>query len=48
MKKRHTEEHIIKAIKKHEAGAKVEDICREMGISIGTFYNWRSKYQGLK
>ena len=43
MKKRYTEEHIIKAIKKHEAGAKVEDICREMGISIGTFYNWRSK-----
>ena len=48
MKIRHTEEHIIKAIKKHEAGAKVEDICREMGISIGTFYNWRSKYAGLE
>lgn len=48
MKKRHTEEHIIKAIKKHEAGAKVEDLCRKMGISIGTFYNWRSKYAGLE
>lgn len=48
MKKRDTEEHIIKTIKKHEAGAKVEDICREMGISIGTFYNWRSKYAGLE
>ena len=48
MKKRYTEEHIIKAIKKHEAGAKVEDICREMGISIGTLYNWRSKYAELE
>ncbi|AZQ11555.1 Transposase [Shewanella khirikhana] len=38
MKKRYTEEQIIKAIKQHEAGAKVDDICREMGISTGTFY----------
>ncbi len=48
MKKRYTEEQIIKAIKQHEAGAKVDDICREMGISTGTFYNWRSKYAGLE
>jgi putative transposase len=48
MKKRFTEEQIIRAIKQHEAGAKVEDICREMGISNGTFYNWRSKYAGLE
>lgn len=48
MKKRYTEEQIIKAIHQHEAGTKVEDICREMGISNGTFYNWRSKYAGLE
>ncbi len=48
MKKRYTEEQIIQAIKQHEAGAKVDDICREMGISTGTFYNWRSKYAGLE
>ena len=48
MKKRYTEEQIIKAIKQHEAGTKVEDLCREMGISVGTFYNWRSKYAGLE
>jgi len=48
MKKRYTEEQIIKAIKQHEAGVKVEDICRDMGISNGTFYNWRSKYAGLE
>ena len=48
MKKRYTEEQIIKAIKQHEAGAKVDDICHEMGISTGTFYNWRSKYAGLE
>ena len=48
MKKRYTEEQIIRAIKRNEAGEKVEDICREMGISTGTLYNWRSKYAGLE
>ena len=48
MKKRYTEAQIIRAIKQHEADAKVDDICREMGISTGTFYNWRSKYAGLE
>lgn len=48
MKKRYSEEQIIKAIKEHEAGVKVEDICRRLGISNGTFYNWRSKYAGME
>lgn len=48
MKKRYSDEQIIKAIKEHEAGAKVEDICRNLGISNGTFYNWRSKFAGME
>ena len=48
IKKRYSEEQIIKAIKRHEAGTKVDALCREMGISSGTFYNWRSKYAGLE
>lgn len=48
MKKRYTEEQIIKAIKQNEAGAKVDDICRDLGISSATFYNWRSKFSGLE
>ena len=47
-KTRYTEEQIIGAIKEHEAGAKVDDICRKLSISSGTFYNWRSKYAGLE
>jgi len=39
MKKRYTDEQIIRAIKEHEAGAKVEDICRDLGISNGSFLN---------
>ena len=47
-KKRFTEEQIIGAIKRHESGVKVDELCREMGISNGTFYNWRSKYAGME
>jgi putative transposase len=48
MKKRYTEEQIIKAIKEYESGVKAEDLCRRLGISMGTFYNWRSKYAGME
>ncbi len=48
MKKRYTEEQIIKSIKQSEAGSKVEDICRQLGISSGIFYNWRAKFTGLE
>jgi len=46
--KRYSEEQISKAVNQHEAGAKVGDIFREMGISLGTFFNWHSKYAGLE
>ena len=48
MKKRYTEEQVIKAIRERDAGSKIEDICRRLGISQGTFYNWRSKFGGLE
>ena len=47
MKKRYTEEQIIKALRQHENGAKVDELCRQLGMSSGTFYNWRSKYGGM-
>jgi putative transposase len=31
-RKRFTEEQIIKALKQHESGVKVADICRDIGI----------------
>ena len=47
-KSKHTETQIVKAIQEEEAGRKPEDICREMGISRATFYNWKSKYAGME
>lgn len=47
MKKRFTESQIVAALKKQEAGIMVKDICREIGISEPTFYNWKAKYGGM-
>ncbi|MDB5201715.1 MAG: Transposase [Ferruginibacter sp.] len=48
MKKRFTESQIVSAIKKQEAGIPVKDLCREIGISDATFYNWKAKYGGME
>lgn len=48
MKKRFTESQIVAAIKKQEAGVSVKDLCREVGISEATFYNWKAKYGGME
>ena len=45
---RFTEIQIVKAIKEHEGGRKVEDICRELDVCRQTFYRWLSKYEGME
>jgi putative transposase len=42
------EEQIITVLQQVEAGAKVADVCRQMGVSQATFYTWRKQYGGLK
>lgn len=44
---KYTEEQIAFALKQTELGTSVEEVCRKMGISDATFYNWRKKYGGL-
>ena len=42
-----SEEKILAALQQVEAGVKVGDVCREMGVSQTTFYVWRKQYAGL-
>lgn len=42
-----TEQQIMFALKQAETGVTVAEVCRKMGISEATFYNWKKKYDGL-
>ena len=42
-----TEQQIAFALKQAELGTSVEEVCRRIGISDATFYNWKKKYGGL-
>jgi putative transposase len=46
-KKAHTEEEIVAVLRQGEAGEKVADICRKVGISEGTYYARKKQYAGL-
>ncbi len=46
-KSKFTEQQIVFALRQAEEGVKVSEVCRKMGISEPTFYNWKKKYGGL-
>jgi putative transposase len=46
-RKGHGEQKIVYALQQAEAGKKVGEICREMGVSPQAFYSWKRKYAGL-
>ena len=46
-KSKFTEEQIAFALKQAETGTRVQEVCRKMGISEATFYNWKKKYGRL-
>jgi len=42
-----SDSQIIEALKRVEAGIGVPDLCRELGVSVATFYKWRAKFGGM-
>jgi len=47
-KSRYTEEQIIATLKEVDAGAKVHDVIRKLGITEQTYYRWKAKYGGME
>jgi putative transposase len=47
-KKNFSEAQIVSILKSQESGRTVKEICREIGISDATFYNWKAKYGGME
>lgn len=43
---KYTEEQITFALKQAELGTAVPEVCRKMGVSEATFYNWKKKFGG--
>ena len=46
-KSRFSDSQIMDALKRVEAGLSMPDVCRELGISVATFYKWRAKFGGM-
>ena len=46
-KSRFSDSQIMDALKRVEAGLSVPVVCRELGISVATFYKWRAKFGGI-
>ena len=46
-RKGHSEEKIVYALRQVEAGKKVTEVCREMGVSPQAFYSGKRRYAGL-
>lgn len=48
MKRKYSDEKILQILGEVKAGAKVLETCRKYGISDATYYNWKSKYDGMQ
>jgi len=44
---RFTEEQIISALREVDAGRKLQDVTRKLGITTTTFYRWKAKFSGM-
>jgi putative transposase len=40
-------EEIVHALGQVEAGEKVTEVCRRLGVSEQTFYRWKKRFAGL-
>lgn len=50
-RKRYTDEDILKLLREIElnlaSGSDVQSACRAVGVSDGTYYNWRKRFGGM-
>ncbi len=47
-KSKFSETQIVSILKQADAGLAVKDICRQAGISVATYYQWKSKFGGME
>lgn len=51
-RKFHTPEQIVKKLREADAaiasGSTIEQVCKQLGISDATYYNWRRQFSQMK
>ena len=51
-RKRYTPEQIIRLLRQAEVlsseGRNLQKICREIGVTVNTYYRWRKEYGGMQ
>ena len=46
-RKRYSNEQIVYALRQVESGDSAAEMCRKMGVSQATFYNWKKRFGGM-
>lgn len=46
-KSRFTESQIVTILKEADSGLPIKDLVRKHGVSIPTYYKWKSRYGGM-
>ena len=46
-RKGHSPDQIVQALSRVRHGESVAEVCRKLGISEATFYNWKKQYAGM-
>ena len=46
-KSKFTESQIVFALLQAETGTRVGEVCRKMGVSEATYYNWKKKHDQM-
>lgn len=47
-KSKFTETQIVSILKQADAGMAIKDVCRQAGVSVATYYQWKSKFGGME
>ena len=47
MKKRFTEEQIIKILEEPKTGLTIQELCRKYNVAVPTYYAWKAKFGGM-
>ena len=48
MKKKFTEEQIVRILQEADGELGARDVCRKHNIAEATFYRWKAKYAGME